>query len=177
MYWFRSKRNELATLRYATCADFCEILAKDLQSLYLLVFLLTGSCNDAEQCCVATIETCVGTNSVFEGWERSWSKRCLIINAIQRVFSRPTGTGWKPEARCEIDVESRGCSAINTVARLDPALQRFVFAMSVLERYSVRECALLLGCTPRNVVEARSQALKQLAGFNPLFTRTAERQT
>ena len=35
--------------------------------------------------------------------------------------------------------------------------ERFVFVMSVLERYSEHDCALLLGCTRRQVNEARER--------------------
>jgi DNA-directed RNA polymerase specialized sigma24 family protein len=40
---------------------------------------------------------------------------------------------------------------------------RFVFVMSVLERYSEHECALLLGCTPPDVREARTRALQHIS--------------
>src|ERR1700731_1442841 len=88
MHRFLPKDNSSPLLAYATCADFCGILAKNLRPLYLLAFLLTGNHTEAEQCFVATIEDCIGAKSVFKGWENSWSKRCLIINAIRRVFVR-----------------------------------------------------------------------------------------
>jgi len=40
--------------------------------------------------------------------------------------------------------------------------ERFVFVMSVLEHYSEHDCGLLLGCSVREVREARSRALKEL---------------
>jgi DNA-directed RNA polymerase specialized sigma24 family protein len=40
---------------------------------------------------------------------------------------------------------------------------RFVFVMSVLEHYSEHDCALLLGCPPREIREGRTRALKELA--------------
>jgi len=49
--------------------------------------------------------------------------------------------------------------------------------MSVLEGYSVRDCALLLGCTIRDVVEARIQAFTQLSGVDPAFTKAAAKHT
>lgn len=42
-------------------------------------------------------------------------------------------------------------------------LNRFVFVMTVLERYTDQECPVLLGCTRRDVVSARTHALQQLA--------------
>jgi hypothetical protein len=43
-----------------------------------------------------------------------------------------------------------------------PSFERFVFVMSVLERYSEQECSLLLGCTRAEVIDARSRALREL---------------
>jgi hypothetical protein len=43
------------------------------------------------------------------------------------------------------------------------AFDRFVFVMSVLERYSDRDCALLLNCSNVDVADARIRAFQQLA--------------
>jgi hypothetical protein len=40
--------------------------------------------------------------------------------------------------------------------------ERFVFVMSILEHYSDYDCALLLGCTRRDIEEARTRALAHL---------------
>ena len=44
-----------------------------------------------------------------------------------------------------------------------PAFERFVFVMSVLEGYSLRECSTLLGCKVQDVIESRSAVLQRLA--------------
>jgi hypothetical protein len=163
----------MAQVAYATCSDFCANLSDDLQPLYLLAFLLTGNHIKAEQCYVVTVGDAVSANGVFKGWERSWNKRCLIINAIRLVFSAPAERIGKAESWSESDGESRGCSALAAVTKLAPPFLRFVFIMSVLERYSEHECALLLGCTPRAVFEARIHAFWQLSGFNSALTKTA----
>jgi len=173
MYSFRSKQNTQAQAGYATCSDLCENFVDDLEPLYALAFLLTGSHAEAEECFVATLDDAVTLNGVFKGWERPWNKRCLIINAIRRVFSRSTASNGKGDARCELDGESPGRYTINAVSRLAPPFQRFVFVMSVLERYSEHECALLLGCSPRDVFEARVHALWQLSGITPALTKIA----
>jgi len=171
---FRPIQNAQPDTEYATCADFCETLAKNLKPLYLLAFLLTGRHTQAEQCFLATLQDCVSVNCVFKGWERPWSKRCLIINAVRLVFCGPAESGGEPDPWCEVDIESRGCSAVNALTRLAPPLQRFVFVMSVLEGCSEHECALLLGRTPREVVEARTHALRQLSRLNLTFTEAAD---
>ena len=173
MYRFRPKQDPQPRSGYATCSDFCESFVHDSQPLYLLAFLLTGSHPEAEQCFIATVGDAVNANCIFKGWESSWSKRCLIINAIRRVFPGPTESDRKQDAQYEVEVESRARCTINAVAGLAPPIQRFAFVMSVLEKYSEHECALLLGSTPRDVVEARIQALWQLSGFTPAFAGSA----
>src|ERR1700687_3395690 len=138
MHRFLPKDNSSPLPAYATCADFCAILAKNLRPLYLLAFLLIGNHTEAEQCFVATIDDCIGAKSVFKGWESSWSKRCLIINAIRRVFGT-TGENT-PGTRREAEAGSSERLAVLGLIRMAP-LHRFVIVMSVLERYSVHECA------------------------------------
>jgi hypothetical protein len=41
--------------------------------------------------------------------------------------------------------------------------ERFVFVLSVLERYSDQDCSLLLGCSRQDVREARIGALQHVA--------------
>src|SRR5260370_36892795 len=52
--------------------------------------------------------------------------------------------------------------AIASVLALED-FDRFVFVMSVLERYTEKECSVLLGCSRQDVREARMRALRQIA--------------
>jgi hypothetical protein len=45
--------------------------------------------------------------------------------------------------------------------QLEP-FERFVYVMSVLERYSDLDCSVLLGCARRDVIAARMRALQPL---------------
>jgi DNA-directed RNA polymerase specialized sigma24 family protein len=166
MYKFRVQENAQFHRGYATCATFRQVFIDDLHSLYLLAFLLIGNHVEAEKCFVASFEDAARASSVFEGWERSWSKRCLILNAIQRVVPGTAGSLMRRDTWRGVDIESEVPSAVNAVSRLAP-LHRFVFVMSVLEKYSDCECSLLLGCALRDVVEARIEALWQISGFDP----------
>jgi hypothetical protein len=141
---FRPKQNGQFSSGYATYPDFCKSFVDDLQLLYLLAFLLTGSQTEAEQCFVATVEDAVREDCVFKGWEHVWIKRFLIVNAIRRVFPGPTESIGKQPVRYDAEVESRGRCTINAVAALAPPIQRFVFVMSVLERYSVHDALFCL---------------------------------
>jgi hypothetical protein len=47
------------------------------------------------------------------------------------------------------------------VLRLEP-FERFVYVMSVLERYSDLDCSVILGCARRDVIAARIRGLQQI---------------
>jgi DNA-directed RNA polymerase specialized sigma24 family protein len=62
--------------------------------------------------------------------------------------------------RCESSSDHD--ASLKSVQALSPFV-RFVFAMSVLERYSDRDCALLLDCSCADVVAARIRAFQQIS--------------
>jgi hypothetical protein len=39
------------------------------------------------------------------------------------------------------------------------SFERFIFIMSILEKYSAHECSLLLGCLRQDVINARTAAI------------------
>jgi hypothetical protein len=164
---FRPRQTGQSAPEYATCTDFCQNLLVDLQRLYLLALLLTGNETKAELCFVESLEDAISANGVFKGWERSWSKRCLILRAIRCIF-HPTASTEKQAPPSDINIERRHYP-VNAVVGLTPPIQRFVFVISVLENYSEHECALLLGRTSREVREARIEALWQFSGQNPAY--------
>ena len=134
---FRSNKPKIVNFRadYATTVDFCDIFISDTKHLYLLAFLLTANHQQSEQCFVSTVEEAFKGQAVFKEWVRSWLRCTLIENAIEIVSHASARNGrerdfwraWQPgtQRECEID----------TVTKLAP-LERFVFAMSILERYS-----------------------------------------
>jgi DNA-directed RNA polymerase specialized sigma24 family protein len=67
--------------------------------------------------------------------------------------------------------DTQGGHEIDTVTRL-AAFERFVFVMAILERYSNRDCARLLGCSMNKVAQARMRALRQLAELAALVPRS-----
>jgi hypothetical protein len=154
--------NEQATesVRYASRDDYCRIFQEDMHSLYLLSFMLTANHEEAEQCYLDSIEYAINGNPVFKEWARSWCKRSVVQSAIRLVFSEC--------ARGEIrDVwpDSSVSSAINNVIQLGE-LERFAFVLSVLARYSDRECAILLNRTVQDIVDARLLALRTIGGLD-----------
>lgn len=168
---FRPKQKWQSTPEYATSSDFCQNFIYDLTPLYLLAFLLTGTHEEAERCFIDTVGDAIGANCVFKGRERSWTRRCLVMNAIHRVFDAPANGETGSDFWYDTNRSLGGCSALDAVTRLVPPLPRFVFVMSVLEKYSDHECSLLLGRTRRDVSEARVYASRQLSGFNVAFAK------
>ena len=140
-----------------TSADFCQIFAEHMDSLYLLSLLLTADPEKAEQCFVAGLSDSVEGNPVFKEWALSWAKRVIVQRAIQMV--RPA-TRKRSVANTLIP-EREIAPRLTAIFQLD-TFERFVFVMSVLEKYSHQDCSILLGCSRQAVVEARSRALEHL---------------
>ena len=172
---FHSDKPKIGDFRadYAHHADFCDVFGKDTKPLYLLAFLLTANHKESEQCFVSTVEDVFKEPAVFKEWARSWVKRKLIENAIGIVSPASARNGQKRDLWCAAKRETQGEWEIDTVTQL-AAFERFVFVMTILERYSNWDCALLLGCGMDKVVQARMTALRRLADLAALFPGSDE---
>ena len=154
---------------YATRSDFCRIFIEQMNSLYLLSMLLTADLQRAEQCFVLGFDDSINNNSVFKERANMWARRCIILHAIRLLCPRPGDENELNEARQspligEVSAELRAYPNSARIARLN-SFERFVFIMSVLENYSLQECSLLLGCFRRDVINARTAAIRNLASF------------
>jgi len=152
--------------RYASREDFHAIFSEHLNELYQLSFLLTRDPAKAERCLVGGIEDCVAGNHVFREWARSWAKRTIVQNAIRELKPRPVHSNSPMPETVSPDLDQLlsgpgGHFAMDAVLDLED-FERFVFVMSVLEHYSEHDCSLLLGCSAREVREARRRALQEL---------------
>jgi DNA-directed RNA polymerase specialized sigma24 family protein len=168
--WLRNRHIEpRKTDEYATSEDFCKLFTEEMARLYLLSFLLTADHEKAEECFVDGLEDCVKGNSAFREWARSWARRTILKNAIRLVDPRPSRAGG---AFAEIHREADGKRqrtqdqhpVIASVLGLGD-FDRFVFVMLVLERYSEKECSVLLGWSQQDVGEARMRAAQQIAEY------------
>ena len=160
MFGRRKIRNQAPT-PYNTRSDFCRVFEKDRNRLYLLSFLLTGDRTMAEQCFVGGLHTAQEGNYVFKEWAESWARRAIIQNAIRMIRPLKAGDGIHSTPNQSPNDARPEQAEIAAVVEL-PTFERFVFVMSVLERYSDQECSLLLACTRADVVAARTEALGQL---------------
>ena len=161
--------SENGATRYASCEDFQRIFEEDMHDLYQLTFLLTGDDQKAERCFVAGLEDCVKESGVFREWARTWAKRVIVKNAIRELHPQSNHSNSSvrvPIAFChKLQLgDPNGHFDKDAVSRLGD-FERFVFVLCVLERYREHECALLLGCSDSEVLEARTQAIEELANF------------
>ena len=153
----KSKNERRAeSFRYASRADYCRIRQEDMHSLYLLSFMLTANHAKAEQSYLDSIEYAVKGGPVLKECARSWCKRSVVQSAIRLVFSEPVQREVR-DARPQSSVSS----AIDGVTRL-AQLERFVFVMSLLARYSDRECSILLYCRVQDIADARLLAVRTI---------------
>jgi len=152
---------------YASCEDFRRVFDEDMNSLYRLAFLLTADQQKAEQCFVSGLDDVVKGNPVFKEWARSWARRAVILNAVRVINPRPAdGNGRGRSSFDPVNNDGKALPAekqaeIAAVLELD-AFERFVYVITVLEHYSDQECSVLLGCTRRDVVAARTRAFQQM---------------
>ena len=151
-------------LRFSHAApqDFCAIFKEDMGLMYSLAFLLTADNALAEQCFLAALDDCLNRADVFPERARSWSRRAIVKQAIRLVNPLHNNA----ESASDVSAEAVGESLADVRARLLQlaAFERFVFAMAVLERYSIYECAALLNCSAGDVERARLRALQFISG-------------
>ena len=169
--WNRKKKADSAEERraaeYVTAEEFCEIFRRDMKPLYTVALLLTASPEKAEQSFVDALDDCRRAR-VFRNWEQSWSRLAVIESAMRIVKPLQTkGFAYEKENALESDPGVK--SGILPIFRLN-GFDRFVFVLSVLGRYSVRDCAILLKCAWREVDEARRRAIDFFAeGVRPIL--------
>jgi len=146
---------------YASDDDFYRIFYEQTDELYQLSFLLTGDHEKAEQCFVSGLENSVKGNRVFKEWARSWARRSVIQCAVRVINPRPMEEGPPLSSNSSGNVRAVEQGEIAAVLELRP-FERFIYVMSVLERYSDQDCSVLLGCAQRDVIAARIRTLQQI---------------
>lgn len=155
---------------YAIHEDFHAIFNESLDELYQLCFLLTRDHGTAERCLVGGLEDCVTSNRIFRDWAHSWAKRVIVQNAIRELKPRPNHSNSPisgatfPDAK-QLLTDPGLDFEMDAVFRLED-FERFVLIMSVLEHYSEHDCALLLGCSSREIREGRARALQELTDLS-----------
>jgi len=129
------------------CDDYLEANSSDL---YSLAVLLTGNAENAALCMVRARELGSATNTVFRAWLDRWAVRTLInvaIGLMRRELSFDSlAAPVSPDCARLMRVLYR---APRELVQTLPARCRFAVVMYAWQRYSVRDCALLLGIGDR----------------------------
>ena len=146
---------------YAINDDFCRIFNEETDSLYQLSYLLTADRDKAQRCFVSGLEDSLKGSRVFKEWARSWARRAIIQNAVRVINPRPIGEGIPSSFNSRDKTLVAEPAEIAAILELAP-FERFVYVMSVLERYSDQNCSVLLGCSRRDANAARIRALQQI---------------
>ena len=134
-----------------------------MSSLYLLSLVLTADSDKAEKCLLQSLEDSAGSTSVFKEWARSWARRMIIHNAIRLIELRPADgiSILNPAPRGSVASVQAEIAAVLDL----PVFERFVFVLSVFERFSDQDCSLLLNCSRRDVAAGRNCALRRIANL------------
>jgi hypothetical protein len=153
---------------YASRTDFCRIFVEHMDNLFLLSLLLSADPQKAEQCFLSGFEDSVSSNYVFRERAHLSARRSIILHAIRSLCPRPNDgnefneTSFLP-LNGKVPAEVQAYPNFARIVGLN-SFERFIFIISILEKYSVHECSLLLGCLRRDVISARTAAIRNLAG-------------
>ena len=180
--WFDKTVGERG--EYARTQDFFSVFECERVGLQRLALMLTANSEVVRGCLIRAFRECISSNSVSKEWARSWTRRVVIRNAISLVMS--------PEAESfgnKSDDADNGLFAfshddsLSAIAECKwilnlPELDRFVFVICVIERYSMYDCALLLDRSLRDINEARQRVgnqVGQIIEVNDISQRFAMR--
>src|SRR6201993_4190750 len=119
---------------YANSDYFGRIFVENMNSLYLLAFLLTADHGRAEQAFVSGLEDAVEGNPVFKEWARSWARRAIIRNAVRLIKPQPdNGSGRLRSASLDSGYKTLPAerhAEVSAVLGLEP-LERIVYVTTV----------------------------------------------
>jgi hypothetical protein len=164
--WLGKTKSERC--EYARKEEFVCFFERERVSLERLALLLTANSESARRCLIGAFRECIASGSVSKEWVLSWTRRVVVRNAISLVM----GTGGQSSVKtndnaCDGPIaffpdNSAGLTAQAESIFALPEFDRFVFVICVLERYSMHDCALLLGRAPHEIGEARQRAVNQV---------------
>ena len=146
---------------------------EEMHSLYLLSFLLTAENDKAEQCLVSAMGECLEEIGAFMEWTRSRARREILTYAVRLIMPVPARADSLSSIGLKSQATSAGNSPLAAILALDP-FERFVFVISVLERRSEQDCALLLRSSRRDIIIARALALQRLANSDVTYAQADE---
>jgi DNA-directed RNA polymerase specialized sigma24 family protein len=153
---------------YATTEDFQRLFAREMSNLLRLSLHLTADAEKAESCLILAMRDCFTNSAVSKEWAQTWAHRAVICNAIRVVYetenAMPNNICSETEPDLHLQLSDHRIEALrNSPAILAlPDFDRLVFVICVLEQYSIRDCALLLKSSPKDVDIARVRAINRI---------------
>jgi DNA-directed RNA polymerase specialized sigma24 family protein len=159
--WFGKTVSERR--EYACKEEFVSLFERERVSLQRLALLLTANSEAAKRCLIRAFRECIASSSVSKEWILTWTRRMVIRNAISLVIGPGGQSFTNPNDDADngqiafISDDSLGALAESESIFGLPEFDRFVFVICDLERYSMHDCALLLGRSPRDINEARQR--------------------
>ena len=170
--WFGKRVSERCA--YASKEEFVSVFECERAALQRLALLLTPNSEIAMRCLSRAFQDCIASCSVSREKVFSWTRRMVIRNAIGLIdgyggdsfVSTNDGADNGLFAFCPDDSPA-SIDEYEAILEL-PECDRFVFVICVLERYSIYDCALLLGRPPRDINEARQRVCNHAGQINEL---------
>ena len=158
LHWFGKTASE--KIDHARKEEFASVFECERVGLQKLALLLTANADAAKLCLIRTFQEGIASSSVSKEWILSWTRRMVIRNAIRLVMG--------PRDESFVNMRNDADEGLLTIVQDDllgaisesesildlPVFDRFVFVICVHERYSMYDCALLLGRSPRDINEA-----------------------
>ena len=159
----RAKTNSASL--YAGPEDFEQIFATENTDLLRLSLQLTADASKAGTGLTLAMRDCLFRSNIARHRVHTWVRRLVIRNAIRLVWGTPTDILCNPDVEFYLQPSWQGLESLQeSIAVLGlPALDRLAFVICVLERYSILDCAVFLGKTPREVHEAVVRATDQVS--------------
>jgi hypothetical protein len=146
----------------AGATDYAEIFINQMNSLYLLSFLITANRQIAESCFSKALDEYVEGRGGFLEWAKQDGRRAVLRHAIQIMRPAPKQAYYwcfYGNMRPSISAAHQPFAAITSLS----AFERFVFVMSVIEGLSQERCAALLNCSIEDVSIGRELAAMIIA--------------
>jgi DNA-directed RNA polymerase specialized sigma24 family protein len=149
---------------YATPEDFEQLFAKQKIELLRLSLQLTANAAKAEMCLILAMRDCLFRSTVSKDRVRTWARRMVIRNAIHLVWGTPNELADESGFEFQLQPSCLPLEALQDSVEILtlPNLDRLAFVICVLERYSILDCALLVGKSPREVYDAMARAKRHL---------------
>jgi hypothetical protein len=170
--WFGKTVSERC--EYARKDEFASVFECERLGLQRLALLLPANSEAAKRWLIRAFRERVASSSVSNEWVLSWTRRMVIRNAMSLIM----GPGGRSFVNTNDDADnglialslddSLGAIAESESVLDLPEFDQFVFVICVLERYSMHDCALLLGRSPRDINEARQRVGNRVGQIDEL---------